>query len=177
MQTDTYTLAEETRVPRTFTNAGVGLIYLNLSHFTPYIYLIFIGALNDSKNFVFSELGQRATSVRSCYDIACSENAVEFLTELGCRLEFEYVAKGFVFRKGRMKITVSKIHKIAQGPPQPNGPPQEALEPMTASHLVELSVLAPSGSDVVADDMKNFAEQLKPLVQMDKIDPRRAMPV
>ena len=27
----------------------------------------------------------RATTVRSCYDIACSENAVEFLTELGCR--------------------------------------------------------------------------------------------
>ena len=122
-------------------------------------------------------MGQRATSVRSCYDITCSDNAVEFLTELGCRLEFEYIAKGFVFRKGRMKITVSKIHKIGQGPPNPNGPPQEALEPLTASHLVELSVLAPSGSDAVADDMKNFAEQLKPLVQMDKIDPRRGGPL
>lgn len=122
------------------------------------------------------ETGQRATSVRSCYDITCSENAVEFLTELGCRLEFEYIAKGFVFRKGRMKITVSKVHKIGQGPPPPNGgPPQEALEPLTGSHLVELSVLAPSGSDAVADDMKNFSEQLKPLVTMDKIDPRRQM--
>lgn len=116
--------------------------------------------------------------MRSCYDIACSENAVEFLTELGCRLEFEYVAKGFVFRKGRMKITVSKIHKVASGPPLPNGgPPAEALEALTASHLVELSVLAPSGSDAVADDMKNFADQLKPLVNMDKIDPRRQMPM
>ena len=76
-----------------------------------------------------------------------------------------------------MKITVSKIHKIGQGPPNPNGPPQEALEPLTVSHLVELSVLAPSGSDAVADDMKNFAEQLKPLVQMDKIDPRRGGPL
>ena len=73
-----------------------------------------------------------------------------------------------------MKITVSKVHKIGQGPPPPNGgPPQEALEPLTASHLVELSVLAPSGSDAVADDMKSFAEQLKPLVHMDKTDPRR----
>ena len=85
-------------------------------------------------------------------------------------MEFEYVAKGFVFRKGRMKVTVSKIHKVAQGPPPPNGaPPQEALEPLTGSHLVELSVLAPSGSDAVADDMKNFAEQLRPLVSLDKI--------
>ena len=47
-------------------------------------------------------------------------------------------------------------------------------EPMTASHLVELSVLAPSGSVAVADDMKNFAEQLRPLVNLDKVDPRRA---
>lgn len=77
-----------------------------------------------------------------------------------------------------MKITVSKIHKIGQGPPPPGGgPPQEALDPLTGSHLVELSVLAPSGSEAVADDMKNFAEQLKPLVQMDKIDPRRGGPM
>ena len=26
----------------------------------------------------------------------------------------------------------------------------------------------------VADDMKNFSEQLKPLVNLDKVDPRRA---
>lgn len=112
------------------------------------------------------ELGQRTTLVRSCYDIACSENAVEFLTELGCRLDFEYVAKGFVYKKGRMKVTVSKIFKVS---PLPG----EAHEPMTSSHLVELSVLAPSGNDAVAEDMKNFSEQLKPLVVMDKIDPRR----
>ncbi len=31
------------------------------------------------------ELGNRPTVVRSCYDIACSSNVVEFLTELGCR--------------------------------------------------------------------------------------------
>ncbi|TRY62843.1 hypothetical protein TCAL_00427 [Tigriopus californicus] len=117
------------------------------------------------------ELGNRPTLVRSCYDIACSDNAVEFLTELGCRLEYEFVAKGFLFRKGRMKVTVSKIFKTL--PPNPNLMGQESLEPLLASHLVELSVLAPSGNDAVADDMKNFAEQLKPLVMLDKIDPRR----
>ena len=74
--------------------------------------------------------------------------------------------KGFLFRKGRMKVTVSKILK-----PNPAGGDGE---PMTGSHLVELSVLAPSGSVAVADDMKNFAEQLRPLVNLDKVDPRRA---
>ena len=124
---------------------------------------------------------QRATLVRSCYDIACSDNAIEFLTQLGFRLDFEFAAKGLIFRKGRMKITVSKIFKIVpvgpgHPPPPPNAIPNgqsEVLEPLSGSHLVELSVLAPSGSDAVAEDMKNFAEQLKPLVFLDKIDPRR----
>lgn len=119
-------------------------------------------------------MGNRPTVVRSCYDIACSDNAVEFLLELGCRLEFEFVAKGYLFRKGRMKVTVSKLFKSIRTPGGPAGP-SESLEPLSQSHLVELSVLAPSGNDAVADDMKNFAEQLKPIVILDKIDPKRAM--
>ena len=110
----------------------------------------------------------RPTIVRSCYDIACSENAVEFLTKLGCRLDYEFVLKGFLFRKGLMKVTVSKLFKVL---PTPSG--VESHEPQSQSHLVELSVLAPSGMDAVAEDMKNFAEQLKPLVMLDKIDPKR----
>lgn len=111
------------------------------------------------------ELGNRPTVVRSCYDIACSENILEFLTELGCRLEFEYVAKGFLFRKGRIKVTVSKCFKP--------GSATESSEPISTSHLVEMSVLAPSGNDSVAEDMKSFADQLQPLVLLDKYDPRR----
>ena len=80
-----------------------------------------------------------------------------------------------------MKITVSKIFKIIPPEPFPGGPQpsttvpttEGTLEPLSGSHLVELSVLAPSGNDAVAEDMKNFAEQLKPLIFLDKIDPRR----
>ena len=46
-------------------------------------------------------------------------------------------------------------------------------ESVSGSHLVELSVLAPSGNDAVAEDIKMFAEQLKPLVMLDKFDLRR----
>ena len=35
-------------------------------------------------------------------------------------------------------------------------------------------MLAPSGNDGVADDMKTFADQLQPLVLLDKHDMRRA---
>ncbi len=58
------------------------------------------------------ELVNRSTVVRSCYDIACGENAVEFLTELGCRLDYEFVARGFLFRKGRMKVRGRKLKII-----------------------------------------------------------------
>lgn len=38
----------------------------------------------------------RPTVVRSSLDIACSGMLIEFLTELGCRIEFEYSVKGIV---------------------------------------------------------------------------------
>ncbi|KAL2730893.1 mediator of RNA polymerase II transcription subunit 18-like [Vespula squamosa] len=116
------------------------------------------------------ELGDksRPTIVRSSIDIATSSTVVEFLTELGCRLDFEYIARGYMFRKGRMKVTVSKIFKMGQ-----QGKIPESVEAISQSYLVELSVLAPSGQDAIAEDMRIFAEQLKPLVQLEKIDYKR----
>ena len=45
---------------------------------------------------------------------------------------------------------------------QPGKTEQNTLEPISQSHIVELSVVAPLGQDSIGDDMKNFAEQLKP---------------
>lgn len=115
------------------------------------------------------ELGDknRPTVVRSSIDMACSSTIIDFLTELGCRLDFEYIARGYMFRKGRMKITVSKIFKMG------GNKPGESVEPISQSYLVELSVLAPSGQDAIGEDMRIFAEQLRPLVQLEKIDYKR----
>lgn len=117
------------------------------------------------------ELGDksRPTIVRSSIDIATSSTVVEFLTELGCRLDFEYIVRGYMFRKGRMKVTVSKIFKMVQGKLP------ESVEAISQSYLVELSVLAPSGQNAIAEDMRIFAEQLRPLVQLDKIDYMRSV--
>ena len=38
----------------------------------------------------------------------------------------------------------------------------EQTERLTSSCLVELSVVAPQGQEHIQEDMKNFAEQLKP---------------
>ncbi|XP_037808579.1 mediator of RNA polymerase II transcription subunit 18 [Lucilia sericata] len=108
----------------------------------------------------------RPTLVRSSIDVGCTSTVLEFLTELGCRLDFEYVSQGYMFRKGRMKITVAKVFKIMHGK-------QNDGEPVCHSFLVELSVLAPNGQDAIGDEMRIFAEQLKPLVQLEKIDYKR----
>lgn len=76
-----------------------------------------------------------------------------------------------MFRKGRMKITVSKIFKVGSGIPLKPGEPNN--EPISQSYLVELSVLAPTGQDAIGEEMRQFAEQLKPLVQLEKIDFKR----
>jgi len=109
----------------------------------------------------------RPTMVRSVLNVACGSDVVEFLKELGCRREYDFVTKGYIFRKGRLKILVGKLFRYEAGKSAHD------LEPVTASHYVEMSVVTPSGQDVVGEDMKNLAEQLKPLVHLDKVDHRR----
>jgi len=111
------------------------------------------------------ELGDksRPTIVRSILDIPCASDIVEFLKELGCRREFDCVSKGFIFRKGRIKIVVAKFHRYDSSKNAAD------LEPVTGSHYVEMSVVAPSGQDTVGDDMKLMADQLKPLIVLDKV--------
>lgn len=109
----------------------------------------------------------RPTLVRNCIEVGTSENLVQFINEMGFRLDHEFVVKGYLFRKGRMKVIVSKVFKMLVPGNTDN------VEPLSLSYLVELSVVAPFGQDQVQDDMKNFAEQLKPLVQLEKVDHRR----
>ncbi|CAG5126442.1 unnamed protein product [Candidula unifasciata] len=118
-----------------------------------------------------AELGDRSrhTLVRACLDVACSSNVRDFLTEMGFRIDHDYVVKGHFFHKGRMKVTVYKIFRLIQ----PNKTDPHNLEPLGQSHLVELSVVAPLGQEQIGEDMKNFAEQLKPLVLLEKFDHRK----
>jgi hypothetical protein len=64
-------------------------------------------------------------------------------------------------------VHVVQVGQVGQGKPA------EGMEPMSQSYLVELSVLAPSGQDAIAEDMRSFAEQLRPLVQLEKVDYKR----
>ncbi|XP_043234256.1 mediator of RNA polymerase II transcription subunit 18-like isoform X1 [Amphibalanus amphitrite] len=113
------------------------------------------------------ELGDksRPTVLRNSIDVGCTPNVLEFLSEMGFKQDYEFMCKGLMFRKGRMKILVYKVYKVNKT--------ADNWEPLSMSHVVELSVLAPQGHDAVAEDVRNFAEQLKPLVQLEKTDYRR----
>ncbi|KAG1926720.1 mediator of RNA polymerase II transcription subunit 18 [Pimephales promelas] len=111
----------------------------------------------------------RLALVRNCVDVSASHGLPEVLNEMGFRMDHEFVAKGQLFRKGAMKVVVSKLSRVLVPGNTDN------TEPLSLSYLVELSVLAPAGQDTVSEDMRSFAEQLKPLVHLEKIDPKRLM--
>lgn len=111
----------------------------------------------------------RHALVRNCVDVAASHSLPDFLNEMGFRMDHEFVAKGHIFRKGALKVVVSKLSRVLVPGNTDN------IEPLSLSYLVELSVLAPAGQDTVSEDMRSFAEQLKPLVHLEKIDPKRLM--
>lgn len=67
-----------------------------------------------NRHLILTFLGDksRPTILRSSIDVATTPTIVDFLTEMGFRMDFEYILRGYMFRKGRMKITVSKIFKV-----------------------------------------------------------------
>ena len=116
------------------------------------------------------ELGDkgRPTTVRTCVEVNCTQNVCNFLHELGFRVEYEFVSKGWLFRKNRIKTKVAKIFKMI------NPPNLEQLSPLTKSHFVEVSTVSNSGDEQAAIAVQTVAELLKPLVILEKKDPRRS---
>jgi len=141
------------------------------------------------------EAGVKHSLMRNQVTVGCSENVTSFLTELGFRANTEFLNKGYLYRKGRLKIVVSKLCKMKE----PGKTDDNSLEKITNSHLIEASITVPAGSEdpgrelqvrnapllhfsksMVSDESTSrykifqaFADQLKPLVNMEKIDHRR----
>ena len=129
------------------------------------------------------EAGVKHSLMRNQVTVGCSENVTSFLTELGFRANTEFLNKGYLYRKGRLKIVVSKLCKMKEA----GKTDDNSLEKITNSHLIEASITVPAGSEdpgrelqvgipyysVVYSDFKAFADQLKPLVDMKKEDHRK----
>lgn len=107
----------------------------------------------------------RPTTVRTCVEVNCTPNVCSFLQELGFTLDYEYLSHGWMFHRNRLKIVVTKLSKIVQGN-------VDQSLPLSKSHLVEVSTLSSAGHDQAPIEVQSFSEQLKPLINLDKFDPR-----
>ena len=81
--------------------------------------------------------------MRNQVTVGCSENVTSFLTELGFRAETEFLNKGYLYRKGRVKITLSKLNKMKE----PGQSADANRIPLTKSHFVEVSVTVLTGTE------------------------------
>lgn len=115
------------------------------------------------------ELGDksRLTTVRTCIEVNCTPNVAAFLQDLGFIIEYELVSHGWQFKKNRLKATVSKIHRML------SPPNTDQLMPLSKSHFVEVSLISSSANEQAASEVHQFSELLKPLVNLEKLDPRR----
>jgi len=118
-----------------------------------------------------SETGEknRAASMRSCIEVDATDNATSFLEQIGFTFDHETILRGYLFKKGPLKICVSRLHKIPE-----KGKFQNAMQ-MTDSYLVEVTLNTLVQQDALCDEMKNFADYLKPIVVLDKLEQKRGL--
>ncbi|XP_065058718.1 mediator of RNA polymerase II transcription subunit 18-like [Rhopilema esculentum] len=108
----------------------------------------------------------RQASMRTCVEVAASDNVSLFLEEIGFRFDHELVLKGYCFRKGNMKIKVSKIYRVlSRGD-------VNRIQPLTDSHLVEMTANSTVQQDTIAEEIKAFGEHLKPITVLERAEQR-----
>lgn len=105
------------------------------------------------------KIEKQKTMVRFYIDCLASANLNDYMNTIGFNLENELAIKGYLFHKGRLKIVVSKFYTLIGGNNQA----------VTDSHFVEVSCVVPAGQESVADDVRRFADLLKPYVKMEKL--------
>lgn len=109
----------------------------------------------------------RAATMRNCIEVDTNDSITSFLEQIGFQFDHETILRGFLFRKGAMRITVSRLHKIPERGVFSN------MLPMTDSYLVELTLNTLVQQDSLCLEMRAFAEHLKPIVLLEEIEPKR----
>jgi len=107
--------------------------------------------------------------VRTVIDsLMYSTNMMEFVKLLGLRMEYEYIADGVLLTKGPIKVAVYKINYTETT----GNYSKENRKPLTESHLVEANIMLPDGQahEQPAKTLREFANQLMPLCELQKID-------
>lgn len=106
---------------------------------------------------------------RTVVTVACNKDPDEFLKQLGFTMMFEAQIKGHFYRKGHIKVVVAKLVNITKTFDQ------SKLDKVNTSHIVEASLSSSSRDDRAAEELSRFAQGLKPIVNLEKMDLRTIM--
>uniref|UniRef100_A0A1I8B2Q9 Mediator of RNA polymerase II transcription subunit 18 n=1 Tax=Meloidogyne hapla TaxID=6305 RepID=A0A1I8B2Q9_MELHA len=109
------------------------------------------------------ETAVRDVIVRKVIDsLIYSNDMMSFVKSLGLRMEYEYIANGFLFTKRDVRVlmcsdTIGNYNKLKQ---------------FGESFLVEASILVPDGQpyDGAIKTLKEFADQLLPICKLEYLD-------
>uniref|UniRef100_A0A914CC05 Mediator of RNA polymerase II transcription subunit 18 n=1 Tax=Acrobeloides nanus TaxID=290746 RepID=A0A914CC05_9BILA len=110
------------------------------------------------------------TIVRKVIDsVGASSNLMEFVKNLGLRMDYEYITQGELFIKGKIKIFLNRISYTEK----PGNYDKNFLKPVTNdSYLVEASIAVPDNQEYssAAKNLRDFCDQLLPLCNLKKVN-------
>lgn len=118
--------------------------------------LKYVGATDGNRN--------KSTMTRSTVTVACNKGPDDFLKELGFQVQYDVQLRGKLYRKGNIKIIVAKILSKFD---------QNKYKAASSSHLVEISAPATARDETVSSELKIFAQSLRPIVHLDKVDNKK----
>ncbi|CEF66829.1 Mediator of RNA polymerase II transcription subunit 18 [Strongyloides ratti] len=97
-----------------------------------------------------------------------SSDQMEFIRGLGLRTDYEFIVEGYAYTKGEIVITVYKLSKIEKMGYYDD----KNVKPFSNSYLVEISLQIPYLQDysAPAKAVRDFADQLYPIVEMRKVN-------
>ncbi|TMS39728.1 hypothetical protein L596_006210 [Steinernema carpocapsae] len=110
--------------------------------------------------------------VRKCIDSVMTTPAntsmMEVIKALGLRMDYEYLAKGQLFTKGNVKVIIEQLQKTDR----PGSYQEQDLKHISDSHLITMTMSLPENGDYksAAKHIREFADQLDPLANMEKVD-------
>lgn len=138
----------------------------------------YYGNLIDKGDIHNRKKTDKPVLIRPCVISLCSESVLRLIKDCwGFTLTADFACKGIQFVKSEVdykrnlvfyiKVRVFKILRK-------NETNQAPLDPQTKSHLIDVSMISPYSGDkellnVASNVLKNFCDQLKPLVNLDKV--------
>ncbi|CZR14431.1 Mediator of RNA polymerase II transcription subunit 18 [Caenorhabditis elegans] len=97
-----------------------------------------------------------------------SQDMMTYAKSLGLRMDYEYMTQGKLWTKGNIKI----LHSILTSTSRAGTYDSNSIKSVSDSALVEISISLPESAEYMpaAKSLRDFADQLMPLVNMEKVD-------